>query len=84
MLSYSDQTSQEKIAISFQEKCHTFMTTLFPAPPSSDPLDWTTIPNKAQWDDFWPDIRDKEVREAIFTSSIKKVPGPDELSFLII
>ena len=84
MLSYSDQTSQEKTAISFQEKCHAFMTTLFPIPPSSDPIDWTTIPNKAKWDDFWPDIRDKEVREAIFTSSIKKAPGPDKLSFLII
>jgi ribonuclease HI len=85
VLKYScPQTSQEKLAISFQDKCHAFMTTLFPKPPSSDPIDWTTVPEQAKWDQHWPEIKDKEVRKAIFTSSIQKAPGPDEISFLII
>jgi len=48
------------------------MTTLFPKPPSSDSIDWTTIPKQAKWG--WPAIKDKEIRKAIFTSSIRKAP----------
>jgi hypothetical protein len=60
------------------------MTTLFTKPPSSEPIDWANIPIQAKWDPYWPDLKDKEIREAIFQSSIKKAPGPDEISFLII
>jgi ribonuclease HI len=72
----------EKYAITFPEKCHAFLTTLFQTPPSSDPIDWAAIPMDSKWE--WPKVRDKEVKEAIFSSSIKKAPGPDGLSFLIL
>ena len=78
------ETSREELAISFEDKCHAFMTTLFQKPPSSDPIDWANIPKEAKYDEFWPKIRDREVRNAIFESSVKKAPGPDEISFLII
>jgi len=80
VLKYED----DKVAISFKDKCHAFMTTLFKKPPSSDPIDWATVPKQSKWSDLWPNIRDKEVKNAIFQSSIKKAPGPDDISFLII
>lgn len=75
---------EEKSAISFSEKCHALLTTLFQKPPDSEPIDWSAIPRETNPDWEWPEIKPKEVREAIFTSSIKKAPGPDELSFLIL
>ena len=42
------------------------MTTLFKKPPSSDPIDWATVPKQSKWSDLWPNIRDKEVKNAIF------------------
>ena len=73
-----------KDATSFQEKCQAFMGTLFKEPPSSDPIDWTTIPEQSIWSNSWPEIKDREVKNAIFQSSIKKAPGPDKISFLLI
>jgi len=60
------------------------MTTLFKEPPSSDPIDWATIPEYSKWSESWLDIKDREVKDAIYQSSIKKAPGPDKVSFLII
>ena len=75
---------EEKLATSFQDKCHAFMGTLFKKPPSADPIDWATLPEQSKWSELWPDIRDREVKNAIFQSSVKKAPGPDEISFLIV
>ena len=36
----------------------------------------------SQWD--WPDLNDTEVKRAIFSSSAKKAPGPDQVGFLLI
>ena len=60
------------------------METLFKKPPSSDPIDWATVPEQSRWSELWPDIRDREVKNAIFQSSVKKAPGPDKISFLLI
>ena len=60
------------------------MGTLFKEPPRAEPFDWTTLPEQSRWSNSWPDIRDREIRDAIFESSIKKAPGPDEISFLIV
>ena len=60
------------------------MGTLFKKPPSTNPIDWATLPEHSKWAKFWPEIKDREVREAIFQSSVRKAPGPDKISFLII
>src|SRR5215469_16766783 len=71
-------------ATSFPDKCQAFMGTLFKKPPSADPIDWNSLPEHSRWSSYWPDIRDREIKNAIFESSIKKAPGPDEISFLIV
>lgn len=81
LLKYQNQESRERTAVSFTEKAQALFTTLFQKPPDSEPIDWSTY-QAGDWE--WPKIVIDEVREAIFTSSIKKAPGPDGISFMII
>ena len=84
-------------ASTFEEKCTAFLTTLFPTPTNTTPTTNTSQPQKStcsaskatskssgtsQWD--WPDLDDTEVKRAIFSSSAKKAPGPDQVGFLLI
>ncbi|KJZ71458.1 hypothetical protein HIM_09144 [Hirsutella minnesotensis 3608] len=94
-LSYKKGGVEAK-ANTFTEKCEAFLTTLFPTPdpspgpsPPSPPQSLETEPpgrsgskGKAMWD--WPELEDPEIRRAIVSSSNKKAPGPDSLSFLPI
>ncbi|KJZ68630.1 hypothetical protein HIM_11979 [Hirsutella minnesotensis 3608] len=94
-LSYKKGGVEAK-ATTFTEKCEAFLTTLFPTPdpspgPSSpsrpqslgkEPPGCSGSKGKAKWD--WPELEDPEIRRAIFSSSNKKAPGPDSLSFLPI
>lgn len=76
------QNNLEYKAISFDEKCQAFLSTLFQKPPSSEAISWDKYQENKSWN--WPEITDKEIKEAIFTSSAAKAPGPQGISFLII
>jgi hypothetical protein len=69
-------------ALSFKEKSEAFLNTLFPKPPSSDPPNWEDYISDKKW--TWPKIESKEIKEAIFNSSSKTAPGPDQISNKII
>jgi len=58
------------------------LKTLFPRPPITRAPDWTEYRPNPAWE--WPNIVQEEVKKAIFSSSIKKAPGPDRISFKII
>jgi hypothetical protein len=73
---------KEVQALSFKEKSEAFLSTLFPKPPATDPPNWEDYQPSPKWE--WPNIELEEIRTAIFCSSIKKAPGPDQISFKII
>lgn len=75
------QTDNTALAEDFQSQCQTLTTTLFPNPPMTAPPDWSHYVDH-QWD--WPPLERIEIEQAINTSSKKKAPGPDQLSFLIL
>ena len=74
------QTSDGKLCLTFNDKCHTFIKAMYLKPPEigQNP----DIPNapEAQWNS----LTNNEVKQAIFTSSPKKAAGPDEIGFAII
>ena len=74
--------NQDKTAITFEQKCETFMTVLFSKPPQSETVRWDNYTENLDWK--WPEVKKDEIKTAIFTSSIKKAAGPDQISFLII
>src|SRR5438876_9337037 len=80
IIKYKNGNVEEK-AISFNQKCNAFLSTLFESPPTSNPPDWSTHVEKA-WE--WPKVSTDEIRTAIFSSSTKKSPGPEQIYFLII
>lgn len=66
----------------FQEKCHIFRNTLFPAPPITPPIDLTSYIGDNSWK--WPLLSKVELRDSC-TSKIKgKTPGPDLITQEII
>ena len=71
--------NQEK-AISFDNKCEAFIKAMFPPPPIVRLSETTENNNNTSW----PEMTEKEVKQAINTSSARKAPGPDRISFLII
>ena len=80
-LQYS-KDGNTRLVESFDDQCKAFITTLFPKPPSTGSMEWKdyTIDNK--WE--WPELEKIEVKQAIFSSSNKKAPGPDGISFAIL
>src|SRR5436190_297955 len=73
--------NQEITAITFEQKCEAFMQVLFKKPPQSEAVNWNNYIEK-DWE--WPVISRDEIKEAIFSSSIRKAAGPDKISFLIL
>jgi hypothetical protein len=56
---------------------------MFPAPPTTtEPIDWNNYRASSKWK--WKTITNTEIKDAIFTSAIKKAPKPDNISFAII
>jgi hypothetical protein len=54
-----------------------------PPPPTTTPPKWQQYrENLDKWE--WPTLEPVEVKQAIFTSSPKKAPGLDKVSFLIL
>src|SRR5690606_36798242 len=71
--------SGEKEVTTFEEKCELFREVMFPPPPTYNE-EGGERPSRSRREALqWENIRDEEVREAIFTSSLTKVPGPDGL-----
>src|SRR5204863_8081309 len=58
------------------------MKVLFIKSPSSKEPTWANYQDSKKW--TWPEINKDEIKIAIFISFIKKVAGPDIISFLII
>jgi hypothetical protein len=65
----------------FKDKCKILKAALFPTPPD---LADTSPPDPRSQRIDWEAITQKEISDAIFTSSNKKAPGPDSISFLCI
>jgi hypothetical protein len=82
IIEYKNKEGQEIKAIDFKEKSTAFLETLFPKPPSTSALNWTDYRSDPTWE--WPNVEREEIKKAIFSSSIKKAPGPDRISFKII
>jgi hypothetical protein len=57
------------------------MRVLFRKPPQSEEVQWNNYIEK-DWE--WPEVNKDEIKQAIFSSSIKKAPGSDKISFLIL
>ena len=57
------------------------MQVLFKKPPQSEAINWNNYIEK-DWE--WPEVNRDEIKEAIFSSSIRKAAGPDKISFLIL
>src|SRR6266568_9154212 len=80
-LQYSkDRTT--RLVESFEEQCKAFITTLFRKPPSTSSIEWKDYAIDSKWE--WPELEKTEVKQAIFSFSKKKAPGPDKLSFEIL
>ena len=73
--------NQKITAITFEQKCEAFMQVLFKKPPQSEVVDWNNYIEK-DWE--WPAVSRDEIKETIFSSSIRKAAGPDKISFLIL
>ena len=81
-------------ATSFTEKCEVFLEALFPPQSISNNIANIAAPIKIvnnnytyiddSYENQWPELTEKELESAIFSSSSKKAPGPDRIGFLII
>jgi hypothetical protein len=72
-----------RLVESFDEQCKAFINTLFPKPPpSTSSIEWKNYTIDSKWE--WPELEKMEVKQAIFSSSNKKAPGPDGISFTIL
>src|SRR6266536_2093888 len=81
IITYSDRNNGRKAAITFNQKCDVFLTSLFHLSLASEPPDWSSYIEK-EWE--WPEILIDKIKEAIFSNSNKKAPRPDQISFFII
>ena len=59
-----------------------FLKTLFIKPSESTESIWTNYQKLKNW--IWSEVTKNEIKTAIFSSFIKKVAGPDTISFLIL
>ena len=79
-----------KEAHTFDEKCDAFLSTLFPTPldhdPTPKPQKSTSLTSKAYNVDplHWPNLTEKEVFEALFSTKDKSAPGPDGISYKVL
>ena len=58
------------------------MTVLFSKLSQSETVKWDNYIKNPDWK--WPEVKRDKIKTAIFTSSIKKTAGPDQILFLII
>jgi hypothetical protein len=72
---------EDKVGVTFKDKCDIFLKAMFPNPPQTSPVELESDNNSTK---PWFSVISEEIKKAIMTSSTKKAPGPDGLSFLII
>ncbi len=72
---------EDQLGITFQDKCSIFLKAMFPNPPKTAE---TELSEDNESTKKWFAVISDEIKQAIMTSSTKKAPGPDGLSFLII
>jgi ribonuclease HI len=75
-------TSTNSLESTFQNKCNTFKTTLFPQPPTSRPINLNRYKASPNW--TWPKLAKIELREACNFKIKGKTPGPDLITQEII
>ena len=73
--------NQEITAIIFEQKCEAFMQILFKKSSQSEAVSWNNYIEK-NWE--WSVVSRDEIKEAIFSSSIRKAAESDKISFLIL
>ena len=73
--------SEGNLCQNFPDKCKAFIKAMYPKPPEiqMERAESTSIPAS-----YWPALKDNEVKQVILTSSCKKAPDPDGISFAII
>jgi hypothetical protein len=77
------QGGERRVAKEFEEQCNAFTSTLFSSPPRTNTrLQWEDYQQGA-WD-WQKELGEIEVYNAIFTSSPKKAPSTEKLSFAIL
>jgi hypothetical protein len=65
-------------AVTFEEKCNIFLKTLFSESPTApESINWDNYRASRKWK--WKPVTNAEIKEAIFSSAIKKAPGPNGL-----
>ena len=57
------------------------MKVLFINPPQTEPVKWDNY-KESNWE--WPEVNRDEIKDTIFSSSIKSAAGPDGISYLIL
>src|SRR5204862_5155887 len=57
------------------------MKVLFINPPQTESVKWDNY-KESNWE--WPEVNRDEIKDTIFSSSIKSAAGPDEISYLIL
>ena len=77
------KTAEDELCQDFKSKCHMFIKAMYSKPPEiSQDIDTSNTQEGTQG--IWHNLSDNEVKQAIFTSSLKKAPEPDRISFAII
>ena len=75
-------SSPNSLESSFQGKCNSFRSTLFPPPPSAPTPDWTNYRPLDGWQ--WPSLSRTELLNACSAKIKGKTPGPDQITQEII
>ena len=57
------------------------MKVLFINPPQTEAIKWDNY-KESDWE--WPEINRDEIRDTIFSSSVKSAAGPDGIFYLIL
>jgi hypothetical protein len=73
-----DITLDNETASTFKDKAKLFRKALFPPPPTADIQEDEPTPTRRL---PWPRVTEREIRDAIMSSSSSKAPGPDGIGF---
>ena len=74
--------SLNSLESSFEGKCNSFRSTLFPPPPSAPAPDWTNYRPLDGWK--WPRLSRTELQNACSAKVKGKTPGPDQITQEIV
>ncbi|WP_432712296.1 reverse transcriptase domain-containing protein [Pedobacter sp.] len=75
------KSDQGVLQDSFKGKCQAFKKALFPSPPVTNPISWSSY-SQSKWD--WPELTREEVQRACSSKVKSSTPGPDYITQDII